>query len=64
MGGLIAMSVAIAHPDLVKGLVLITTGARLRVSPEILEWIMVSKERSVRLMALMAFSKKAAFGPR
>jgi pimeloyl-ACP methyl ester carboxylesterase len=59
MGGLIAMSLAISHPDLVKGLILITTGARLRVSPEILEWIMVNKERTVKMMmTLMAFSKK------
>jgi pimeloyl-ACP methyl ester carboxylesterase len=61
MGGLIAMSFAIAHPDLVKGLILIATGARLRVSPEILEWIMVNKERTVRMMMTsMAFSKKTS----
>jgi pimeloyl-ACP methyl ester carboxylesterase len=60
MGGLIAMSLAITHPDLVKGLVLIATGARLRVSPEILEWMVENKERTVKMMmTLMAFSKKA-----
>ncbi|MDX9786320.1 MAG: alpha/beta hydrolase [Desulfobacterales bacterium] len=58
MGGLIAMSLAIAHPKAIKGLVLITTGARLRVSPAILEWIMVDKERTVKSLALMGFSKK------
>ena len=58
MGGLIGMSLAIAHPEILKGLILVSTGARLRVSPEILEWIMVDKERAVNLIMDMAFSNK------
>lgn len=58
MGGLIIMSLAITYPDLLKGLILIGTGARLRVSPDILEWIMIDKERAVKAAMEMAFSSK------
>jgi pimeloyl-ACP methyl ester carboxylesterase len=37
MGGAIALSAALSRPDLLSGLVLIGTGARLGVSPSILE---------------------------
>ena len=37
MGGLIALCLALARPELFSGLVLVATGARLRVSSEILE---------------------------
>lgn len=37
MGGAIALTLALAHPDRVAGLVLVSTGARLRVAPAILE---------------------------
>ena len=37
MGGAIAMTAALASPEQVAGLVLVGTGARLRVSPDILE---------------------------
>jgi pimeloyl-ACP methyl ester carboxylesterase len=37
MGGAIAMQFALQHPDLVLGLGLVGTGARLRVAPAILE---------------------------
>lgn len=58
MGGLIAMSLALAYPALVRGLILITTAARLHVSPEILEWVMADKEKAVRMMMGLAFSPK------
>jgi pimeloyl-ACP methyl ester carboxylesterase len=60
MGGLVVMSLALAHPELLRGIVLITTGARLRISPEILEWIMEDKEKTVKMMMNLAFSKKSA----
>jgi pimeloyl-ACP methyl ester carboxylesterase len=60
MGGLVAMSLGLAHPELLKGLVLVTTGARLRISAEILEWIMEDKEKTVKMMMDLAFSKKSA----
>lgn len=37
MGGAIALTVALDRPDLVRGLVLVSTGARLRVSPALLD---------------------------
>jgi pimeloyl-ACP methyl ester carboxylesterase len=37
MGGAISMTVALEYPDRVAALVLVGTGARLRVSPDILE---------------------------
>lgn len=37
MGGAIALSLSIYFPDLVKSLILVGSGARLRVSPEVLE---------------------------
>lgn len=36
MGGAIALTMAVYHPDLLNGLMLIDTGARLRVHPDIL----------------------------
>ncbi|MBI5034533.1 MAG: alpha/beta fold hydrolase [Chloroflexi bacterium] len=40
MGGAVAQTLALAHPDRVAGLVLIGTGARLRVMPAILERVL------------------------
>lgn len=37
MGGAIAQVLAIHHPEMVRGLVLVGTGARLRVNPALLE---------------------------
>lgn len=60
MGGAIAMSLALAYPDLLKGIVLICTGARLRVLPAILEGVMKDKESTVRMIMMdYAFSKAA-----
>jgi pimeloyl-ACP methyl ester carboxylesterase len=59
MGGAIAMSFALSSPDMLKGMILITTGAKLRVFPEILEGLKRDKERAVRDIMDLAFSKKA-----
>ncbi|MEW6274902.1 MAG: alpha/beta hydrolase [Bacillota bacterium] len=37
MGGAVAMSCALAYPEYLKGLILVGTGARLRVAPAVLE---------------------------
>ncbi|MCX5809237.1 MAG: alpha/beta hydrolase [Proteobacteria bacterium] len=59
MGGAIAMSCALSFPDMVKGIVLMGTGARLRVFPEILEGIMKDKEKTLRSIIEFAISKNA-----
>jgi pimeloyl-ACP methyl ester carboxylesterase len=59
MGGAIAMLFALTHPELIEGLILVATGARLRVLPEILEGILKDKEATVRRITELAFSSKA-----
>ncbi|MCX5815784.1 MAG: alpha/beta hydrolase [Proteobacteria bacterium] len=59
MGGAIAMSCALSFPDIVKGIMLVGTGARLRVFPEILEGIMKDKEKTLRSIIEFAISKNA-----
>jgi pimeloyl-ACP methyl ester carboxylesterase len=59
MGGAIALSLGLAYPELLAGLVLVGTGARLKVFPKILEGILKDKEETVRAIMGFAFSKKA-----
>lgn len=59
MGGAIAMSCALSFPDVVKGIILVGTGARLRVFPEILEGIMKDKEKTLRSIIEFTISKNA-----
>jgi pimeloyl-ACP methyl ester carboxylesterase len=59
MGGAIAMSFALSFPDVLKGIILITTGAKLRVFPEILDGLKKDKESAVKDIMDYAFSKKA-----
>jgi len=56
MGGAVAMDFALRYPGLVKGIVLIGTGARLKVYPEILEGIVKDKEKTARMIIDTAFS--------
>lgn len=56
MGGAIAMRIAIAYPGLLKGLILIGTGAKLKVYPEILEGVIKDKEKTARTIIDTAFS--------
>jgi pimeloyl-ACP methyl ester carboxylesterase len=58
MGGAIAMLFALTYPELLEGLILVATGAKLRVFPEILQDILRDKEGTVRKIAELAFSKK------
>ena len=48
MGGAIALEVALSHPDRVQGLVLVSSGAKLRVAPAILQGILNNFEGMVR----------------
>ncbi|WP_448593362.1 alpha/beta fold hydrolase [Thermoflexus hugenholtzii] len=50
MGGAIAQWAALHHPERVAGLILIATGARLRVSPQILEGLRSDFHRTVELI--------------
>jgi pimeloyl-ACP methyl ester carboxylesterase len=59
LGGAIALSLALSHPHLLEGLILIGSGARLRVLPQILDTIRTNKQATVRAIADLAFSPKA-----
>ena len=50
------MQMAISYPRLLKGLILIGTGARLKVYPEILEGVLKDKEKIARMIVDTAFS--------
>jgi pimeloyl-ACP methyl ester carboxylesterase len=59
MGGAIAQTLALDFSTYVGGLVLIGTGARLRVAPAILETIRGDFERSTELITAFAWSPDA-----
>ncbi len=56
MGGAIALTLALYFPTHVAGLVLIATGARLRVAPAILDGMRSNFEGSVELITRFAWS--------
>ena len=60
MGGAIAQTLAIAHPEVIKGIVLVGTGARLRVLPAVLDGIRKDFEETVKKIVRFAFSRKAS----
>jgi pimeloyl-ACP methyl ester carboxylesterase len=57
MGGAVALSFALAYQDMLKGLVLITTGAKLRIVPEILEGLKTDKEKAIRTIMDYGFAQ-------
>jgi pimeloyl-ACP methyl ester carboxylesterase len=57
MGGAIAMDLAMRFPALLKGLVLVGTGARLRVDPGILEGIKNAFPQTVERICEFSFAK-------
>lgn len=59
MGGAIAQTLALQCPDRVAALVLIATGARLRVAPAILDGIQRDFEGTVNLITQRAWSPDA-----
>lgn len=60
MGGAIALTVARQGPDAIKGLVLISSGARLRVMDEVLDGILSDFEATAELVAESLWSEKAS----
>ncbi len=47
MGGAIAIQIALEHPERVRGLILAATGARLRVSPELLNRVLTDYDAAI-----------------
>ncbi len=59
MGGAIAMDLALRFPALPKGLVLVSTGARLRTLPDILDGIKKAFPVTVRIISERSFAQQA-----
>ena len=59
MGGAVALEMALSHPERVRGLVLIGTGARLRVVPAILQGILEDFEAVVGLIGDFVYGPDA-----
>jgi pimeloyl-ACP methyl ester carboxylesterase len=59
MGGAIVQTIALTHPELIKGIVLVGTGVRLRVFPMILNGIKDNFEETVRKINQLSYSRKA-----
>jgi pimeloyl-ACP methyl ester carboxylesterase len=59
MGGAIVQSLALTHPEIIRGIVLVGTGARLKVLPAVLDGIKTNFEETVGQIVRFAFSRKA-----
>ena len=59
MGGAIALEMVLHYPQRVSGLVLIATGARLRVMPAILNGTLSDPENTIKLICGYAYSPSA-----
>jgi len=60
LGGAIVLNLALSRPDWLLGLVLVGTGVRLRVHPNILEGVLRDYSQTVDLICQWAFSAKAS----
>jgi len=60
MGGAIVQTLALTHPEMIKGIVLVGTGARLKVLPMILDGIKNNFEETVKKINQFAYSQKAS----
>lgn len=60
MGGAIVQTLALSHPEMIKGIVLVGTGARLKVLPMILNGIKDDFEGTVRRVSQFAYSRNAS----
>jgi len=59
MGGAIVQKFALDHPESLKAIVLVCTGAKLRVTPLIFEAIKKNYAQAIELITKLAFSNKA-----
>ncbi len=57
MGGAIVQTLALTHPEVIKGISLVGTGARLRVFPMILDGIRSDFAESVRKITQFSYSR-------
>ncbi len=59
LGGAIAQSIALQQPDWLASIVLVGTGARLRVAPSILDNLFINFEETIDLLCQWSFSSTA-----
>ena len=59
MGGAIVQTLALKHPEVIKGIVLVGTGSRLRVLPMVLSGLQEHFEETVPKIVQFAYSRKA-----
>jgi len=59
MGGAIAQKFALDHPEYLRAIVLVCTGAKLRVNPIVFDKIERNYDQAVELITELAFSDKA-----
>ena len=60
LGGAIAQTLALTHAEMMKGIVLVGTGARLKVLPMILDGIKENFQETVQKITRFAYSRKAS----
>ncbi len=60
MGGAIVQTLALKYPEMIKGIVLVGTGARLRVLPMILSGLLENFEETVRKINELHYSQKTS----
>jgi pimeloyl-ACP methyl ester carboxylesterase len=60
MGGAIVQTLALIHPEVMKGIVLVATGVRLKVFPMILNGIINNFEETVRTITRFAYSRRTS----
>ena len=60
MGGAIVQTMALRYPEMIKGIVLVGTGAKLKVFPMILDGIKENFEETVKKINQFAFSRKTS----
>ncbi len=58
MGGAIAQELALTFPHRLRGLILVATGARLKVHPQILQGLERTPEATARLLAEWAYGER------
>jgi pimeloyl-ACP methyl ester carboxylesterase len=60
MGGAIVQTVALTHPEVIQGIVLVGTGARLRVLPMVFNGIKNHFQETIHKITGFAYSQKAS----